>query len=111
MTENKRFTTNNGVFYTDNLTGWEFQSYGEVVDLMNELHERNQHLLSEIEDFQDLLTKNDIVCHKRILQLIDDKIAFFYKAQADMINDDDYRGNQISFAIQCLRELRRELSE
>lgn len=40
----KRFTTKNGVFYTDNLTGWEFQSYGEVVKLMNELSEENEQL-------------------------------------------------------------------
>ena len=48
---NKRFTSNNGVFYTDNETGWEFQCYGEVVDLMNKLdaenkalHDRNRRL-------------------------------------------------------------------
>jgi len=44
MIENKRFTTNNGVFYTDNETGWEFQCYGEVVDTLNELAEENQRL-------------------------------------------------------------------
>ena len=46
MTE-KRFTTNNGVFYTDNETGWEFQCYGEVVDLLNELAEENTHLRND----------------------------------------------------------------
>lgn len=110
MTE-KRFTSNNGVFYTDNETGWEFKCYGEVVNLMNNLHEKNQRLLSEIEDFQELLTENDGVCHKRVLQLLDDKISFLYKAKADMINDDDYRYLQISFAIDCLRELKKELKE
>jgi len=45
----KRFTSNNGVFYTDNLTGWEFESYGEVVDLMNNLHEKNQKIFDKID--------------------------------------------------------------
>lgn len=39
----KRFTSNNGVFYTDNETGWEFQCYGEVVDLLNELNEDKEY--------------------------------------------------------------------
>lgn len=47
MTE-KRFTTNNGVFYKDNETGWEFQSYGEVVDLLNALHEENMELKQQL---------------------------------------------------------------
>ena len=46
----KRFTTKNGVFYTDNLTGWEFQSYGEVVKLMNELSEENEQLKQQNEE-------------------------------------------------------------
>ena len=84
----------------------------EIVDLLNNFNDENEKLKSEIKDFQDLLTENDDVCHKRVLQLLDDKIAFFYKAKADMINiDDDYRYGQIAFAIQCLRELRKELEE
>lgn len=74
-----------------------------------QLKQREETLLCEIEDFQKLLEKNDSVCHKRVLQLLDDKISFLYKAQADMINVDDYRYGQIAFAIQCLRELRKEL--
>ena len=52
MTE-KRFTTRNGVFYTDNKTGWEFQSYGEVVKLMNELADENEQLKQYIYDNLD----------------------------------------------------------
>ena len=40
----ERFTTRNGVFYTDTKTGYEFQCYGEVVDIMNELAEENEQL-------------------------------------------------------------------
>ena len=50
----KRFTTKNGVFYTDNLTGWEFQSYGEVVKLMNELSDENEQLKSFIKSLASL---------------------------------------------------------
>ena len=53
----KRFTTKNGVFYTDNLTGWEFQSYGEVVKLMNDLNEENMQLKEEIKDLNDVLAR------------------------------------------------------
>lgn len=48
MTE-KRFTTRNGVFYTDTKTGYEFQCYGEVVDIMNELADENEQLKRSIE--------------------------------------------------------------
>ena len=63
MTENKRFTTNNGVFYKDNETGWEFQSYGEVVQLLNKLNDENKTFrealneLKEIGDYQAMTIK------------------------------------------------------
>ena len=63
MTENKRFTTNNGVFYKDNETGWEFQSYGEVVQLLNKLNDENKTFrealreLKEIGDYQAMRIK------------------------------------------------------
>jgi len=61
MTENKRFTTRNGVFYTDNETGWEFECYGEVVKLMNELAEENNefkiHEKFKNKAYSDLLNK------------------------------------------------------
>lgn len=59
----KRFTTRNGVFYTDTKTGYEFQCYGEVADIMNELAEENTTFrealkeLKEIGDYQAMRIK------------------------------------------------------
>ena len=54
----KRFTTRNGVFYTDTKTGYEFQCYGEVANLLNEYAEENEQLKSEYKvlhtQYQDL---------------------------------------------------------
>lgn len=83
----------------------------ELSEENEQLKQREKTLLCEIEDFQELLTENDTVCYKRVLQLLDDKISFLYGKQGDMINDDDYRYLQISFAIDCLRELKKELQE
>ena len=57
----KRFTTKNGVFYTDNLTGWEFQSYGEVVKLMNELSDENEELKRILQDCGLLMSDEEII--------------------------------------------------
>lgn len=63
---------------------WEtidLDDHEKVIDFLQgqsnrikELEEREEQLLSEIEDFQELLAKNDDVCHKRVIDLIDDKI-------------------------------------
>lgn len=93
----------------DHKTGNIFDfTIDNVLNVMNELSNREERLLDEIEDFQQLLSKNDNVCHDRVIMLIDDKLAFLYEAKCDLIND-NYRMGQISFAIQCLRELKREL--
>ena len=52
----KRFTSNNGVFYIDNETGWEFQCYGEVVHLMNALADENEELKKKSRDKQEHIT-------------------------------------------------------
>ena len=44
----KRFITRNGVFYTDTKTGYEFQCYGEVVNIMNELADENEQLKAQL---------------------------------------------------------------
>lgn len=94
----------------DHKTGKIFDfTIDNVLDMMNELSCREEQLLDEIEDFQELLTKNDDVCHDRVIMLIDDKLSFLYEAKADLINEDSYRIRQVSFAIQCLRELKEEL--
>lgn len=59
----KRFTTKNGVFYTDNLTGWEFQSYGEVVKLMNDLSDENEQLKQIILFTNELIRTQHITQH------------------------------------------------
>lgn len=94
----------------DHKTGEIFDfTIDNVLDIMNELSEREEQLLSEIDDFQDLLSKNDNVCHDRVINLIDDKIAFLYGAKGDLINEDSYRLKQISFAITVLRELKGDV--
>ena len=81
-------------------------SNNECAKLIKEQQKENEQLKHRITELQ-----NDTVCHKRVLQLLDDKISFLYGIQGDMINDDDYRYLQISFAIDCLRELKKELQE
>lgn len=44
-------------------------------DKIKELEKREQQLLDEIEDFQELLKQNDNVCYDKVIGLIDDKIA------------------------------------
>ncbi len=116
MTENKRFTyikpriafAKDGV--KDHKTEKIFDfTIDNVLDMMNELSEREERLLSEIDDFQELLSKNDNICYDRVVNLIEDKIAFLYGARGDMINEDSYRLLQISFAITVLNELKKEL--
>lgn len=78
-----------------------------------QLKQREENLLSEIDDFKDLLSKNDGVCHKRVIGLIDDRISNFSNVRAELLlhSDDDYRLEKLSFAIQNLRELKKELEE
>ena len=78
-----------------------------------QLKQREENLLSEIDDFQELLSKNDSVYHKRVIDLIDDRISNFSNVRAELLlhSDDDYRLEKLSFAIQNLRELKKELCE
>ena len=62
----KRFTTNNGVFYTDNETGWEFQSYGEVVELLNELADENEQLKQEVTHWKKILDNHQQIVAKTL---------------------------------------------
>ena len=99
---------------------FEHLTYQDITDRLNkladeneELKQREETLLSEIEDFQELLAKNDGVCHKRVIDLIDDRISNFSNVKAELLlnSDDDYRLEKLSFAIQNLRELKKELSK
>ena len=84
-----------------------------ILDENEELKQREETLLCEIEDFQELLAKNEGVCHKRVIDLIDDRIFNFSNVKEELLlhSDDDYRLEKLSFAIQNLRELKKELSE
>ena len=114
--------------FADSMTGEEvtdrlnkynkeyFDCYNDVLRLEKEneqLKQREENLLSEIEDFQELLAKNDSVCHDRVIDLIDDRIFNFSNVRAELLlhSDDDYRLEKLSFAIQNLRELKKELEE
>lgn len=44
-------------------------------DKIKKLEKREQQLLGEIEDFQELLKQNDDVCYNHVINMIDDKIA------------------------------------
>jgi len=44
-------------------------------DRIKELEKREQQLLDEIKDFQELLKQNDNVCYNHVISTIDDKIA------------------------------------
>lgn len=62
MTENKRYTTDNGsnedVCLVDNVTGKEFESdFDEIVDLLNEQDEQIKELQQLIEDMDDYIEK------------------------------------------------------
>ena len=121
MTEKKRFVASvDESCIVDNLDNTGLYSVVDTVECLNNLHEDNEELkqreetlLSEIEDFQELLATNDSVCHKRVIDLIDDRISNFSNVKAKLLlnSDDDYRLEKLSFAIQNLRELKKELEE
>lgn len=77
-------------------------------DENEQLKQREERLLSEIDDFQELLSEKDNICLDKVINVIDDKLTFLYMAKED-INEDIYRLGQISFAITVLRELKMEL--
>ena len=75
MTE-KRFTTRNGVFYTDTKTGYEFQCYGEVADMMNELADENEQLKQSVNNLKETIIKITIAFQRKhdstIVDLVDE---------------------------------------
>ncbi len=78
----------------------------EANDYCEELMGKDEFIRLYKSQRDDAIKENE-----KVLQLLDDKISFLYGKQGDMINDDDYRYLQISFAIDCLRELKKELQE
>lgn len=75
MTENKRFTTDNGsnedVCLVDNLTGKEYEdNFDDIVDLMNKLCEQtlrfdkyNDEKLEELRKIDNIVTKTNLGDH------------------------------------------------
>lgn len=78
-------------------------------DRIKELEKREEQLLSEIEDFQELLTKNDDVCHKRVIALIDEKITIYNKAAKNKDRPDIANLNYVAKIV--LEALKEELEE
>lgn len=83
-------------------------------DKIKKLEKREQQLLDEIEDFQELLAKNDNVCYNRMIRIIDNKIAaipevcivggrYKTKQQIEQTYKDGY--------LRGLKDLREELEE
>lgn len=84
----------------------------EICNLLNDLSKREEQLLFEIDDFQDLLSKNDNVCHDRIINLIDKKIAVLTDAKIKSFqNGDEELLMKIKFSIQVLRELKEVIND
>ena len=106
MIKDKRFRKVLGLIEDSN---GKLLDLGEIEIKLNELSEREEQLLSEIDDFQELLSEKDNICLDKVINVIDDKLAFLYRAKGDLINEDSYRLRQISFAITVLRELKKEL--
>jgi len=81
----------------------------DLIDKENEqLKKREEQLLSEIEDFQQLLTKNDNICYKRVIDLIDTQIKNGEEAIEWGKNmNADY--GAMGFHIEMLKKLKKEL--
>ena len=86
---------------------------GEISILKREneqLKQREETLLCKIEDFQELLAKNDSVCHKRVIDLIDTRIKNGEEAIEWGKNMDANYG-AIGFYIEMLKKIKKELQE
>lgn len=75
-----------------------------------QLKKREEQLLSEIKDFQQLLTKNDNICYKRVIDLIDARIKNGEEAiEWGKSMDADY--GAMGFHVEMLKLLKKELEE
>lgn len=53
-------------------------------DKIKKLEKREQQLLDEIEDFQELLKQNDNVCYDKVIGLIDERIKKFKEGSKNL---------------------------
>lgn len=102
-------TCNNNRYYDGRKSNYHCSM--EISELLNRLHNENKqlktrehNLLNSIEDFQELLTEKDTVCHKRVIRLIDDKLI-----ENEALNGVDTAMYNATKNI--LKELKKELTE
>ncbi len=50
------------------------EGMGMLIEENNKMEKREQELLAEIQDFQNLLNENDTVCYEQVLKIIDLKL-------------------------------------
>ena len=82
-------------------------------DRIKELEKREQQLLDEIEDFQELLKQNDNVCYSHVISIIDDKIIAVPKVYVSGRHKslEQIRQAYESGYLRALNDLRKELVE
>ena len=74
-------------------------------DRIKELEKREEQLLSEIEDFQNLLKQNDNVCYDRVIDLIDRRIKICEKGMKNVKHPDlVYTSSVVKAALEDLKE-------
>lgn len=74
-------------------------------DRIKELEKREEQLLSEIEDFQNLLKENDDVCHDRVIGLINHRIKLCEETMKDVERFDlSYTSSVVKVALENLKK-------
>lgn len=78
-------------------------------DRIKELEKREEQLLSEIEDFQNLLKENDSVCYDRIIDSIDHRIKIHEEGIENVKSSDLTQANYVAKLV--LEDLKKEIME
>ena len=78
-------------------------------DRIKELEKREEQLLSEIEDFQNLLKENDDVCYDRVIDLIDSEIKIYEECMKNVKRPDLAYTSSVGKAI--LEDLKKKIME
>ena len=78
-------------------------------DRIKELEKREEQLLSEIEDFQNLLKENDDVCHDRVIGLINSEIKMYEECMKNVKRPDLAYTSSVGKAI--LEDLKKKIME
>lgn len=78
-------------------------------DRIKELEKREEQLLSEIEDFQNLLKQDDNICYDRVIDLIDYRIKLCEESMKDVERFDlSYTSSVVKVALE---DLKKEIME